>query len=141
MYCPPVDDAGESGISDMDEYACPSGRIDIQRLLSKPVHDELPPCGWRPAYGGTCYSPIYEATPVLVTAYGATGPTATITYSASATDAQAYALPIDGFAYGVAEVASLGTAATTGTASSSLASSTPTSSAAAATCTVSNFTK
>jgi hypothetical protein len=95
----------------------------------------------RPAYGGTCYSPIYEATPVIVTAYGATGPTATITYSASATDAQAYAFPIDGFAYGVAEVASLGTAATTGTASSSSVSSTSTSSAAATTYTVSSFTK
>lgn len=47
MYCPSIDDAGESRISDMDEYACPSGWIDIQRLLSKPVHDELPPCGWR----------------------------------------------------------------------------------------------
>jgi hypothetical protein len=70
----------------------------------------------RPAFGGTCYSPIYEATPVIVTQYGNASVTATITFSATVTNAQAYALPYDGYAYGVAEVPSI-TSATTRTTS------------------------
>jgi len=71
----------------------------------------------RPAFGGTCYSPIYEATPVIVTQYGNASVTATITFSATVTNAQAYALPYEGYAYGVAEVPSI-TSATTRTTSS-----------------------
>jgi len=65
----------------------------------------------RPAFGGTCYTPILEATPVRVTAYGSSGVTATTTFSATVTNAQAYAYPIDGYAFGVAEVPSITSAA------------------------------
>ncbi|KAH7310009.1 hypothetical protein BKA65DRAFT_442142 [Rhexocercosporidium sp. MPI-PUGE-AT-0058] len=60
----------------------------------------------RPAFGGTCYSNIEMATPVLVTAYGSSGVTATSYFTATVTNAQAYAYPIDGFAFGVAEIES-----------------------------------
>jgi hypothetical protein len=69
----------------------------------------------RPAFGGTCYSPIYEATPVIVTQYGNASVTATVTFSATVTNAQAYALPYDGYAYGVAEVPSITSATKTTT--------------------------
>ncbi len=76
----------------------------------------------RPAYGGTCYTPIPEATPVVVTAYGPSGVTATTTFSATVTNAQAYALVIEGFAYGVAEVASVVPTASAYTTSASTSS-------------------
>ncbi|KAL2067671.1 hypothetical protein VTL71DRAFT_15767 [Oculimacula yallundae] len=60
----------------------------------------------RPAFGGTCYSNIEMATPVLVTAYGSAGVTATSYFTATVTNAQAYAYPIDGSAMGVAEIPS-----------------------------------
>lgn len=78
----------------------------------------------RPAFGGTCYTPILEATPVVVTAYGSSGVTATTTFSATVTNAQAYAYPIDGFAFGVAEVPSITSAASSTTTGSGSASST-----------------
>jgi hypothetical protein len=59
------------------------------------------------------------ATPVRVTAYGTAGVTATITWTATVTNAQAYAYPIDGFAFGVAAQKSLGTSAITQTATAS----------------------
>ncbi len=74
----------------------------------------------RPAFGGTCYTPILEGTPIIVTAYGSSGITATTTFSASVTNAQAYAYPIEGYAYGVAQVPSI-TAEATATASASAA--------------------
>ncbi|KAK0101162.1 hypothetical protein ONS95_012858 [Cadophora gregata] len=60
----------------------------------------------RPAFGGTCYSNIDMATPVLVTAYGSSSVTATSYFTATVTNAQAYAYPIDGYAFGVAEIES-----------------------------------
>ncbi|KAH7378097.1 hypothetical protein BKA64DRAFT_249165 [Cadophora sp. MPI-SDFR-AT-0126] len=60
----------------------------------------------RPAFGGTCYSNIDMATPILVTAYGSSSVTATSYFTATVTNAQAYAYPIDGYAFGVAEIES-----------------------------------
>jgi hypothetical protein len=51
------------------------------------------------------------ATPVVVTAYGLSGVTATTTFSATNTLAQAYAYPYEGQAFGVAQVASITPAA------------------------------
>jgi hypothetical protein len=51
------------------------------------------------------------ATPVVVTAYGLSGVTATTTFSATNTLAQAYAHPYEGQAFGVAQVASITPAA------------------------------
>ncbi|CAG8957023.1 hypothetical protein HYFRA_00012503 [Hymenoscyphus fraxineus] len=70
----------------------------------------------RPAFGGTCYTPITMGTPVIVTAYGSSGVTATSIFSAPDIHAAAYASPYEGFAYGVAQVPSITAApsATTG---------------------------
>ena len=87
----------------------------------------------RPAFGGTCYSNIDMATPVLVTAYGSSSVTATSYFTATVTNAQAYAYPIDGYAFGVAEIESK---LTTGT-STPTASPGSSAGAAAATYTVS----
>lgn len=58
------------------------------------------------------------ATPVLVTAYGSASVTATSYFTATVTNAQAYAYPIDGYAFGVAEIESkLSTGTSTPTAS------------------------
>jgi hypothetical protein len=54
------------------------------------------------------------ATPVLVTAYGSSGVTATTTYSATVTTAQAYAYPYEGKAFGVVQVPSLTVAPSSG---------------------------
>lgn len=77
----------------------------------------------RPAFGGTCYTPIFEATPVLVTQYGSEGVTATSTFSATVTNAQAYAYPFDGFAFGVAEVPSITSASSSASSTATAASS------------------
>ncbi|CZS93015.1 uncharacterized protein RAG0_03496 [Rhynchosporium agropyri] len=61
----------------------------------------------RPAWGGTCYSPIDIPTPVLVTAYGSVGVTATSYFTATVTNAQAYAHPIDGYGMGVVGIKSI----------------------------------
>ncbi|KAH9217513.1 hypothetical protein DL95DRAFT_386361 [Leptodontidium sp. 2 PMI_412] len=90
----------------------------------------------RPAFGGTCYSNIDMATPVLVTAYGSSSVTATSYFTATVTNAQAYAHPIDGFAFGVAEIESkitLGASTPTGIITSTVTS---TANTAAATYTV-----
>lgn len=92
----------------------------------------------RPAFGGTCYTPLYEATPVIVTKYGESGVTETAAFTASVTNAQAYAYPIDGYAFGVAEVASITSAITSTASSTSSVPSTSTSSTAAATSTAVN---
>ncbi|OTB20813.1 hypothetical protein K445DRAFT_313297 [Daldinia sp. EC12] len=52
----------------------------------------------RPAYGGTCYSNFQVGQTVKVTAYDSASVTATVDWVASATNDQAYAHPIDGFA-------------------------------------------
>ncbi|KAI1465162.1 uncharacterized protein F4812DRAFT_439858 [Daldinia caldariorum] len=52
----------------------------------------------RPAYGGTCYSTFTIGQTVKVTAYDTESLTATADWVASATNDQAYAHPIDGFA-------------------------------------------
>ncbi|KAG4440569.1 hypothetical protein IFR05_003936 [Cadophora sp. M221] len=87
----------------------------------------------RPAFGGTCYSNIDMATPVLVTAYGSSSVTATSFFTATVTNAQAYAYPIDGFAFGVAEIESKITSASSSPTVSASSSATNT---AAATYTV-----
>ncbi|KAI8957026.1 hypothetical protein F5Y11DRAFT_364403 [Daldinia sp. FL1419] len=52
----------------------------------------------RPAYGGTCYSNFRIGQTATVTAYDSGSITATVEWVASATNDQAYAHPIDGFA-------------------------------------------
>ncbi|KAI0114709.1 hypothetical protein F4814DRAFT_439848 [Daldinia grandis] len=52
----------------------------------------------RPAYGGTCYSNFEVGQTATVTAYDNASVTATVEWVASATNDQAYAHPIDGFA-------------------------------------------
>ncbi|KAI2785581.1 hypothetical protein F4815DRAFT_497700 [Daldinia loculata] len=52
----------------------------------------------RPAYGGTCYSNFEVGQTATVTAYDSASVTATVEWVASATNDQAYAHPIDGFA-------------------------------------------
>lgn len=94
--------------------------------LANPTNN---PFSDRPAFGGTCYTPIEMATPVLVTAYGSAGVTATITFSATTSNVQAYAYPYEGFAFGVAEVQSLTTPASSSTSSSAAPSSTTSSAA------------
>ncbi|KAI6715324.1 hypothetical protein JHW43_002174, partial [Diplocarpon mali] len=61
----------------------------------------------RPAFGGTCYSDLTMGTPVKVTAYGSSSITATSWWTATVTNAQAYAYPIEGYASGVAELKSI----------------------------------
>ncbi|EKD16379.1 serine-threonine rich protein [Drepanopeziza brunnea f. sp. 'multigermtubi' MB_m1] len=61
----------------------------------------------RPAFGGTCYSPIPSASHVKVTAYDSSSVTATSIWTATATNAQAFAYPIEGYALGVAAVKSV----------------------------------
>jgi hypothetical protein len=78
---------------------------------------ETSPPADRPAFGGTCYSPIYEATPIIVTQYGSASLTAITTFSTTVTTAQVYAYPYDGYAYVVAEVSSITSGVTTTTSS------------------------
>jgi hypothetical protein len=80
----------------------------------------------RPAFGGTCYTPLWLSTgavTIIATMYGNASVTETAPYTATATNAQAFAFPIDGYAFGVAEVASLTTSTSSGTSSSSTSSS------------------
>ncbi|KAH9203952.1 hypothetical protein DL95DRAFT_471934 [Leptodontidium sp. 2 PMI_412] len=57
----------------------------------------------RPAFSGTCYTDIPSGSSVQVTAYGSSGVTATISFTAAATTSTpVYAYPIDGYAFGVA---------------------------------------
>ena len=88
-----------------------------------------------PAFGGTCYTPIYMATPVQVTQHGLSSITATSTFSATDTLRQAYAYPYEGFAYGVPQIPSIEVSNTATTTTSSSGSSS-TGSAAAATFTI-----
>lgn len=88
----------------------------------------------RPAFGGTCYSNIDMATPVRVTAYGSSSVTATSLFTATVTNAQAYAYPLEGFASGVAEVQSI----TSSGRSSATSPSSSSGASAAATYTVSH---
>ncbi|KAG9248086.1 hypothetical protein BJ878DRAFT_93328 [Calycina marina] len=62
----------------------------------------------RPAYGGTCYTPLPSGTAYKVIQYGADSVTATSTFAPSDTLAAAYAHPFEGFYFGVAVVASAG---------------------------------
>lgn len=68
----------------------------------------------RPAFGGTCYTDLPSGVAHLVTAYGSTAVTATITFSPSVTNAQAYAYPIEGYAFGVAQNPIIGSTTTGG---------------------------
>lgn len=60
----------------------------------------------RPAYGGTCYSNFQVGQTATVTAYDSASVTATVEWVASATNDQAYAHPIDGFALSTDDVSS-----------------------------------
>lgn len=62
-------------------------------------------------------------TPVVVTAYGTAGVTATTTFAATDTQAAAYASPYEGYAFGVAQVASITSATSSGATATSTASS------------------
>ncbi|TVY35113.1 hypothetical protein LOCC1_G007601 [Lachnellula occidentalis] len=89
---------------------CPSGYSLAQASVT-PFSD-------RPAFGATCYTPLTSGVAVPVTAYGTSGVTATTTFKATVSDAQAYAYPLEGYAFGVAAVASI-LPTTTSTASAS----------------------
>ncbi|TVY69039.1 putative GPI-anchored cupredoxin [Lachnellula suecica] len=78
---------------------CPSGYSLAQATVDPPSD--------RPAFGATCYTPLTSGVAVPVTAYGSSGVTATTTFAATVTNAQAYAYPIDGYAFGVAQVKSI----------------------------------
>ncbi|KAH8670406.1 hypothetical protein BGZ60DRAFT_430848 [Tricladium varicosporioides] len=80
---------------------CPSGYSFAQPTISPPSD--------RPAFGGTCYTPIEMATPVTVTQYGSASVTATMIFTATVTNAQAYAYPLEGTAFGVAQLGSIST--------------------------------
>ncbi|USW51757.1 hypothetical protein Slin15195_G050760 [Septoria linicola] len=54
--------------------------------------------GYRPFYGGTCYSDVPSGSGVRVTQYNNASISATITFTASTDGAQVYAHPIDGYA-------------------------------------------
>ncbi|TVY91601.1 hypothetical protein LAWI1_G003937 [Lachnellula willkommii] len=97
---------------------CPSGYSLAQPTVSAPAD--------RPAFGGTCYTSLTSGVPVPVTAYGSSGVTATTTFVATATNAQAYAHVLEGYAFGVAQVASI-----LPTATSTASANTATSAAAA----------
>jgi hypothetical protein len=79
----------------------------------------------RPAFGATCYTNIYNV-PISVSFYDNSAFKATSIYTATATNAQAFAYPYEGFALGVAVVQS-----TTGTRSASQATQTAAASTAA----------
>jgi hypothetical protein len=79
----------------------------------------------RPAYSGTCYTNIYNK-PIKVTQYNDVSIQASSIFTATDSLAQAYAYPYEGFAFGVAQLAS--TTASTTPASSSPTSAAPTAS-------------
>ena len=54
--------------------------------------------GYRPMYGGTCYSPAPVGTGIRVTQYNNMSVSATVTFTASTSGANVYAHPIDGYA-------------------------------------------
>ncbi|KAG9235696.1 hypothetical protein BJ875DRAFT_264352 [Amylocarpus encephaloides] len=83
----------------------------------------------RPAFGGTCYTPLTSGKAVQVTQYGSSGVTATSTFMPTVTNAQAYAYPYEGYAFGVQQVISIVSGESTTIA---VASSTASSTAAAA---------
>ena len=79
----------------------------------------------RPAFGGTCYTNIYNV-PISVSFYDNSALKATSIFTATESPAQAFAYPYEGFALGVAVVPP-----TSGTGSSSQPTATSSSSAAA----------
>ncbi|KAH6673020.1 hypothetical protein B0J14DRAFT_512963 [Halenospora varia] len=102
---------------------CPSGYSFAQPTISPPSD--------RPAFGGTCYTPIEMATPVTVTQYGSASVTATMIFTATVTNAQAYAYPLEGTAFGVAQLASISTSRSAASATASSSASTTASGASA----------
>jgi hypothetical protein len=76
----------------------------------------------RPAYSGTCYTNIYNK-PIKVTQYNDASIQASSIFTATDSLAQAYAYPYEGFAFGVAQLAST-TASTTPPAASTSAAAT-----------------
>jgi len=81
----------------------------------------------RPAFGGTCYSDLTSGSSYLMTQYGSSSVTQTTYFPATTTGMQAYAYPIDGFAYGVNELQSQASTTTAVTASASTAAASSTS--------------
>ncbi|RDL41366.1 uncharacterized protein BP5553_01345 [Venustampulla echinocandica] len=77
---------------------CPSGYT-----WAQPTTTQFPD---RPAYGGTCYTPLPSGVPFTATSYGHEGVATITTFQATVTNAKAYANPLDGYAYGGAQVTS-----------------------------------
>lgn len=88
--------------------ACCPRSVFIKRTLCNIAHLYLSgyslanptatPFSNRPAFGGTCYTPLFEGTPVTITKYGTGSVLATTTFAATDQFAQAYAYPYEGFA-------------------------------------------
>lgn len=55
MYGTSIDDVGESRVWDLGQHTSTRFRINLQWLLSQPVHDELPSGSWR--RHTTCFQP------------------------------------------------------------------------------------
>jgi hypothetical protein len=76
----------------------------------------------RPAFGGTCFTNIYNV-PIQITLYDESAIKASSIFTATGTSAQAFAYPYEGFALGVAVLAS--TTPPTQAAATSTTASTP----------------
>ncbi|KAL9530755.1 hypothetical protein SMMN14_05632 [Sphaerulina musiva] len=86
--------------------------------------------GYRPFYGGTCYSELPSGSAVRVTQYNNLSISATVTFTASSQNVGLYAHPIDGYAYQAQEtifVSSNATSLSPSSSSSSSSLATPTS--------------
>lgn len=100
------------------------------------LHPADSPPSDRPAFGGTCYTPLPSGTAYRVTSYGTSSLEATSTFQPTDTLAQAYAYPYEGTAYGVAEQVIITTGGTTSTINTVLSgTATSTGSSASATTT------
>lgn len=90
----------------------------------------------RPAFSGTCYTNIYNK-PIRITFYNDASLEASSIFTATDSLAQAYAIPYEGFAFGVAEVASVESSATTTANTAASSSAAPAAAATGATATAS----
>jgi hypothetical protein len=90
----------------------------------------------RPAFSGTCYTNIYNK-PIRITFYDDASLEASSIFTATDSLAQAYAIPYEGFAFGVAEVASVEPSAITTANTAASSSAAPAATATGATATAS----
>ncbi|CZR66350.1 uncharacterized protein PAC_16251 [Phialocephala subalpina] len=94
---------------------CPSGWDGLAVASNAPSD--------RPAFGGTCFSNIFNV-PIRITSYDTESIKASSIFTATNSQAQAFAFPYEGFALGVAVVASTtptGSSTATGTSTTSSA--------------------